>query len=271
LPKLVSASIVGSEGGTTGEKKDAILVGEPTEVRISLNGQPARALLDTGSVVSIISETHYNQHHTKTSLKPVGDILNIECADGKSLPYLGYIEIEMTVQQGLPNSTPLSYLLLVTPDTRYSAKTPVIIGTNILQDLMKECKEKHGDQFLQRANLHFPWYQSFRAITIRERELKRHKNRLAILRCATADKIVLKPNQSKNSIGFTDQKLHHPSTLAIVHETTDSTIPATVDISPAIVRYDSSKGHQPVKITCPTLLLVLLSSLQAQLSANYIQ
>ena len=59
-------------------------------------------------------------------------VFNIECAVGNSLPYLGYIEIEITWIEGIPSSKPTSCIFLVTPNTTYNARTPIILGTNIL-------------------------------------------------------------------------------------------------------------------------------------------
>ena len=87
----------------------------------------------------------------------------------KNLPYIYCAEIN--IEKGLPGAKPLPCLLLVTPDTQYSAKTPVILGTNILNELMKDCKNNFGEQFLQQAKLYTSWYLNFRTITIRERKI----------------------------------------------------------------------------------------------------
>lgn len=67
----------------------------------------------------------------------------MECADGKPLPYLGYIETELQKKCGIPNSTSHTCLFLITPDTTYSERTPIIIGTNILAALLSEVKDNY--------------------------------------------------------------------------------------------------------------------------------
>jgi len=74
-------------------------------------------------------------------------MLKIECADGEPLPYLGYIIADIDTSISLTDSAQRSCLFLVVPDTRYSAKTPLILGTNILNTLLGECKDKFGSQF----------------------------------------------------------------------------------------------------------------------------
>ena len=62
------------------------------------------------------------------------DILNVECADGQRLPYSGYIKANMT-SPGILQCTEQFCLFLVVPDTNYNFRTPVLIGTNILDEI----------------------------------------------------------------------------------------------------------------------------------------
>lgn len=242
MPKQVSASVGGLDSGT--EKQDPKLVGSTSEVEIHLNKIPVNALLDTGSCVSVVSEAFYKEHLSNEPINPIGDVLNIECADGNSLPYRGYIEAEITVNSGLPNSKPQSCLLLVTPDTQFSEKTPVILGTNILHELLNECKINFGDTFLHKAELHTPWYLSFRSIVLRDKELKRNNNRLAVVRSAVAEKIILHPNESIDIPGIVDKELDYPTTTAILQETSDSNIPDFIDVTPAVIQYKYRRNDE---------------------------
>ena len=116
------------------------------------------------------------------------------------------METNITEIEGIPKMTATSCIFLVTPDTNYSNKTPVLLGTNILDELMDNCKIIHGQQYLQCANLQTPWFLAFKAITVRDRELRRNKNRLAIVRCAENTNIILGPNESRYIHGYTDKK-----------------------------------------------------------------
>ena len=80
------------------------LCGSPTETSILVSGVPTTTLLDTGSTVSTISQQFFEDHLNHLQLQPLDSILNIECADGQSLPYLGYIEvdIQMTILRMTP-------------------------------------------------------------------------------------------------------------------------------------------------------------------------
>lgn len=76
---------------------DPKLVGNINEVVLNINGKQTSALLDTWSCISLISESFYNQHLSDTPLEPLTEVLNVECADGKPLPYLGCIEANIEV------------------------------------------------------------------------------------------------------------------------------------------------------------------------------
>jgi hypothetical protein len=165
--KLVSASVIGPGTGT--EEKGPKLIGSSTEANICINNIPTSALLDSGSCISSVSKAFYDEHLSEIELRPITEILNIECADGSKLPYLGYIEASIQTD-GIPKSEEQNCLLLVTPETKYSSTTPVLLGTNVLAELLANCKKNFGDLFLQKASLHTPWYLCFRCLTIRERE-----------------------------------------------------------------------------------------------------
>lgn len=218
------------------------LVGETNEVSICIGNQPAQALLDTGSCVSIVSETYYRENLGNLEILPVGDILNIECADGEHLPYKGYIESEITVQNGMLEMDPLPCLLLVTPDTQYSSRTPVILGTNVLKEFMGICRNQYGEQYLQQSPLHTPWYLCFRAMTIRDRELKRNKNRLALVKSLSNQKITINPNQSVDVLGYTTREMNFPPTVALIQESDLSQIPKSLDVTPAVFKYSYRKN-----------------------------
>ena len=84
-----------------------------------------------------------------------------------------HILADITVPNGIPNASQKPCLFLVIPDTEYSSKTPVILGTNILNDYLVDCRNHFGQQYLQAAKLHTPWYHCFRAISLREKQMTR--------------------------------------------------------------------------------------------------
>ncbi|XP_060603469.1 uncharacterized protein LOC132756415 [Ruditapes philippinarum] len=99
-----------------------------------------------------------------------------------------------------------------------------------------------GDKFLQEADLHTTWYLSFRCLVIRERELKRNKNRLAVLRSAMSGKVTIRPNESVHITCYTDKELEFQPTTAFIQECEDSSLPSYLDITPAVTHYELGKN-----------------------------
>ena len=153
-----------TRGQNVGQKNSPIpegLIGDPNEVTVRINGVNTKALLDTGSTVSTLSESFYKNHLSQsTSINPLSNFIDIECADGQQLPYLGYIESNLAIDgiaavKGIDNS-----IFLVVPDSRYNTSVPILLGTNILTELMSMTSSSHGTRFLQ-SNITTPWNYYF--------------------------------------------------------------------------------------------------------------
>ena len=100
------------------------LAGEANEAEVGINGVVCQALLDTGSTVSTITQSFYDEHLTDTPLQPIDDLLKVECAGGQLLHYVGYVEAELRAI-GITETSGQPALFLVVPDTRYSRNVPV--------------------------------------------------------------------------------------------------------------------------------------------------
>ena len=145
-------------------------------------------------------------------------------------------------------------LFLVVPDTNYNLQVQVLIGTNILDEILKDCKNIHGDQYLQKANLKKPWYLSLKCLRIKQRELKKHKNRLAVIRSAETSRITIGPNQSVNITGYLDKELEYNTTCAIIQECQDSSLPDFIDITPTVIQYNYKLNNE-VNVNCSNLIM----------------
>lgn len=242
----MSASMTGPDGGTMNTenvKNGPNLCGKATEATVCIDRVETTALLDTGSCVSTIGKSFYDQNLDHLPLLPVTDILQVECADGQKLPYVGYIKASLS-SSGIPQCQELFCLFLVVPDTNYNLRVPVLIGTNILNEIVKDCKIQHGEQYLQKANLQTPWYLSMRCMSVRQRELRRNKNRLAVVRSAESAKFTIGPNQSVNIRGYLDKQLEYNSTSAIIQEYQESILPDYLDITPTVIHYEYRKNDE---------------------------
>lgn len=112
------------------------MIGLANESFIYINNTKCKALIDTGSMISTISEGMLNELTPPPELKSLDDFsLSISVAGGTTLPYLGYIEASIKVDFVEQD---FMIPLLVVSLTDYNKNVPVIIGTNVIR-LLDSC------------------------------------------------------------------------------------------------------------------------------------
>lgn len=87
-------------------------------------------MLDTGSTVSTICESFYEQNLQDVEIQDIRDLFELKCADDSNLPYKGAIDLDV-ISEGLGDDRQYTCLFLVVNDTDYHQKVPVLLGTNI--------------------------------------------------------------------------------------------------------------------------------------------
>ncbi len=213
-------------------------MGTSNEVNILIDDVQATTLLDTGATVSIISEGFYEAHLGHIPMQPLGQLLDIESATGDSLPYTGYIEATIKTQGS--GAQCITGLLLISPDTRYNARVPVLLGTNILKELLNDCQINHGAKFLQKADLHTPYYLAYRSIVLQEKQIRQNDWRLGFVRSVETKNIIVKPNTRVTIRGQLSKGVPYSQVCALLQPTPTSVIPNDLDIAPTIVDYNYS-------------------------------
>ena len=234
-----------------------MMIGYANESSIQLDGYECKALLDTGSTVSTMSISKYNEIFSDKPIQPLNHLnLDIEGAGGHNLPYSVYIETEVTVP-GLLNN--VNCLMLIVPDTRYAKRVPVILGTNVLTPVMETARSEFGIKFQQKANLSGSWHLVFRCMCIQHREAQRANGRLCIVKSAVTHRVVIPSNSTVTPDGKFDKMLTMPSCLCVMQHYDDSTLPADVDVTPALVNYDHHDTSIPVQVSNLTTSPVVIS------------
>ena len=89
------------------------LVGKPNECPVMVNGISTLGLLDSGSMVSTISNHFWMEHFPDSPIKPLDDLLTVSGAGGSQIPYQGYVEVDIK----LPGSEASPFPFLVVGDT----------------------------------------------------------------------------------------------------------------------------------------------------------
>ncbi|XP_041923982.1 uncharacterized protein LOC121688433 isoform X1 [Alosa sapidissima] len=115
------------------------LIGHKCTANITISGVHCNSLLDTGSQVTTVSLSFYRDHLSHQPIQPMNHLLEVEGANGQSVPYLGYVELKIAFPKEFIESEPeIVTLALVIPDIRSSSDIPVLVGTNTLDMLYDE-------------------------------------------------------------------------------------------------------------------------------------
>ena len=227
------------------------VVGQSNEASIQVEGVKTIALLDTGSSVSTVSDTFHRSFLGHLQIKPLDHFLKVECADGQSLPYSGYIETSI-VAQDLDADKEHPCIMLVVPDTRFNSKVPILLGTNVLQNLMETCQEQHGTRFLQTSCHQTSWFITFRCLSLREKRLVRNHHRLSIVKSAEKNAVTIGSNQKVKLKGYIDKGLPYHACCALLQPCKDATIDSELDIAPSLISYNF-KGNGLVEVDVSNL------------------
>ena len=114
------------------------LVGEANESMVMVEGQGARALLDSGSQLSAISLKW--EKKLKLKLQQLRSILQIEGSGGLEVPYLGYVEGHLNIPD--IKAFDLDVLLLIVPNSVRTQHTPSMLGMLHLDMVIKLATKK---------------------------------------------------------------------------------------------------------------------------------
>ena len=138
------------------------LVGESPTTTVILDGVKCKALLDTGSQVTCVSNEFYRTHLSHRQLKPLSDLGLKGAGGGYSVPYLGYISVNLTPEaREAGSSRRVNTLVLVLASC---GDVPLLVGTNtrLLQVLLRDCRRLGGKRFVGKLGVSKPWAAAYR-------------------------------------------------------------------------------------------------------------
>ena len=175
------------------------LVGKGTYADILIEGKTNRALLDTGATVSVIQESLAKS--LKLRWDSDSDIINIECANGGQLKYVGVTQAKV----GIRKSPPIDTLLFVSPDRHDIKSAPIILGTNVLSELLSSADSHASSLGVVAA-----------CLKERERDMKCHGGALALLHFCGSSPVEIGPFQKRNLQVSPKKVTHYPDTHIVV-------------------------------------------------------
>lgn len=118
------------------------LVGECPVADVQMGGVTVTCLIDTGSMVSTITESFFNDHFRVLGCDQLRSCgwLQLKAANGLDIPYRGYLELDVEV---LGKVLPSIGVLVVQdpPDSRLKTNkdsVPGLIGMNVLRCCLQE-------------------------------------------------------------------------------------------------------------------------------------
>nr|KAG5692734.1 hypothetical protein BaRGS_033845 [Batillaria attramentaria] len=111
--------------------------------------------------------------------------------------------------------------------------------------VMEGCQQRFGPRYLKSIATQSAWYLSLRCISLREKQLLRDKDRIAVVRSAEPDRVTIKPNEQVVIKGYIDKPRNYHATCAILqpHEHTHPDL----DLTPSLIHYQSNKTS-PVEV-----------------------
>ncbi len=150
------------------------LVGARCVAEVSIAGEKCHCLLDTGSQVTTVPKSFYEQHLSAYPINSLDDILEVEGANGLSVPYVGYIKVDITFSEEFLGATvEVATVALVVPDVKSHTQPLVLIGTNTLDILYEQ-------QLNAKSPMHQPSLFGYRVV-LKTLEMRRKQNTSGVL------------------------------------------------------------------------------------------
>lgn len=130
-------------------------IGQCPTIKITAEGVELEGLLDTGSQVTLMAESLFNEHFTQAKLGRTPVLFKLRAANGLEIPYVGYAILDMEVE-GI--KIPERGVVIVRDE---DCSQPLIVGMNIVMACWDVFFKSPGESALPPQNLEKPWRDAF--------------------------------------------------------------------------------------------------------------
>ena len=221
------------------------LVGTKCTAHIRIAGRKCTCLLDTGSQVTTIPESYYDQHLSEQPIHSLNNLLNVEGANGQAVPYLGYIEVTIAFPKnfvGVDMEVPT--LALIIPELPSNSQADILVGMNTLDALYKDCSEMQNILYTP----HQSGYRDvLKILQIRQKQFT--EGNIGLARLPDKNPKTIPAGQSLVLCASVTIKELHTDKWAILEHPT-SPLPGGLIVKTCIVTTENKKPfHLPVMIT----------------------
>lgn len=217
-----------------------------------MNGVDVPSLLDTGSNVTTITESFFSASFDSDKHKINNCTwLNLSAANGLSIPYLGYVELNVTV---LGRTLPGCGVLIVRDPPRSTAlskqkeQVPGLLGMNVILRLYTDLYGEYGPALFsipQVTQAELGWREALQQCHLMETEQSDGKAGQLRVR---ADGLLRIPAGTTVMVPATGPKgnQHHSQTLLLEPDNSTNHLPAGLLVSTALVSLKDGLAHVPV-------------------------
>lgn len=243
---MLSHSLVGDLIGSReliDRPSTASLLASCPHLDVSIGGVQVPCLIDTGSMVSTVTETFFQKHFAPngpTSLKSC-NWLQLRAANGLAIPYIGYMELDV---QLCGKTIPACGVLVVKDPPDAPNKVPGVLGMNVLSKCYHELFGQHGSALLKDPSVSkasAPLFQAFQ-----------HCHQADVQRSASAVGRAKVRGRRAYRVPGGFMKLvpatcsaHYASGI-VLFEPLESGLPSGLLASPALVRVNNGTACIPV-------------------------
>ena len=231
------------------------LVGPACETNALINGVVCQALLDSGSQVTTLSRSFYQEHLADSvPLEDIGDSgFSVEGAGGQLVYFDGFIRIGVKFPKHVVGTdSEVQTFALVCADTNYSNRTPMIVGTNTFRCLEMNCKAGNGTQFLKNLPVRLEVAYAYKDTLVTS------DGRVGKVKICSKRQVKIPPGTIKELKGICKAMLPHTRDALLLQGGPENNLPVGVAIVNSLVPIHERNNKFKVAIhnkTCQEVII----------------